>query len=57
MLARMDMARILVWAYIGLYMTNVLAFCMLARLAGIPKLGLAPIPNPSRVGHTTIIVG
>ena len=27
------------------------------RLACTPKLGLAPLPNPLRVGHTTIIVG
>ena len=44
------------WAYFG-YCEYRVTFCLLARLAGTPKLGLAPLPNPLRVGHTTIIVG
>jgi hypothetical protein len=44
------------WAYFG-YCDYRVTFCLLARLAGTPKLGLAPLPNPLRVGHTTIIVG
>ena len=43
-------------AYFG-YCEYRVTFCLLARLAGTPKLGLAPLPNPLRVGHTTIIVG
>ena len=43
-------------AYFG-YLDPRVTFCLLARLAGTPKLGLAPLPNPLRVGHTTIIVG
>jgi len=43
-------------AYFG-YCEYRVTFCVLARLAGTPKLGLAPLPNPLRVGHTTIIVG
>ena len=46
----------LLWAYFG-YLDRRVTFCLLARMAGIPKLGLAPLPNPLRVGHTTIIVG
>ena len=47
---------VLIWAYFG-YCEYRVTFCLLARLAGTPKLGLAPLPNPLRVGHTTIIVG
>jgi hypothetical protein len=43
-------------AYFG-YLEPRVTFCLLARLARTPKLGLAPLPNPLRVGHTTIIVG
>ena len=43
-------------AYFG-YLDRRVTFRLLARLAGTPKLGLAPLPNPLRVGHTTIIVG
>jgi hypothetical protein len=43
-------------AYFG-YLDPWVTFCLLTRLAGTPKLGLAPLPNPLRVGHTTIIVG
>jgi hypothetical protein len=43
-------------AYFG-YLDPRVTFCLLARLAGTRKLGLAPLPNPLRVGHTTIIVG
>ena len=44
------------WAYFG-YLDQRVTFRLLACLAGTPKLGLAPLPNPLRVGHTTIIVG
>ena len=43
-------------AYFG-YLDPQVTFCLLARVAGTSKLGLAPLPNPLRVGHTTIIVG
>ena len=42
--------------YFG-YLDRRVTFCLSARLAGTPKLGLAPLPNPLRVGHTTIVVG
>jgi hypothetical protein len=42
------------WDYFG-YLDPRVTFCLLARLAGTPKLGLAPLPNPLRVGRATII--
>ena len=47
------------WAYFGYLDPRLprVTFCLLAHLGGTPKLGLAPLSNPLRAGHTTIIVG
>ena len=56
--AREQIVRTTHWAYFGYtYLDRRVTFCLLARLASTPKLGLAPLPNMLRVGHTTIIIG